>query len=114
MSWGGQVGYGNESWGKVLIDFLGMDDNNVNVLALYEPGFRPLYWQLGLGYVSNYNNINELYTKGLGIRVGFGYNYAPGKYTLIRPAVELNTGFNERTTSIAVNLNFGFKTPNLW
>jgi len=111
LSWGGQIGYGNESWGKVLIDVLGIEDAFVfNILVLYEPGFRPLYWQLGFGLVSNHYGR----AKGLGIRVGLGYNYALGKYLLIRPAIELNLGFKERSSNYAVNLNFGFKTPNLW
>ncbi len=103
---GGQIGYGNESWGKIYLDILG-GDYAFNLLAVYEPGFRPRYWQLGLGYVSNYY-------EGLVGRVGLGYNYTLGKYLLIRPALELNLGFKAHTSSIAINLNFGFKTPNLW
>ncbi|MBA7642540.1 hypothetical protein ES703_50235 [subsurface metagenome] len=116
LSWGSQVGYGNESWGKVLIDYLGMDAS-LNVLALYEPGFRPLYWQLGLGWVSDlyyYDEDWSRWAQGLGFRVGLGYNYALGKYIMIRPAVELNLGLKEFQSNWAINLNFGFKTPNLW
>ncbi len=121
LSWGGQVGYGNESWGKVFIDFLGIEDVSLNVLALYEPGFRPLYWQLGIGYVSDsyHGTLWEQEgswdnAEGLGVRIGLGYNYALGEFILIRPALELNLGFKEHTSNFALNLNFGFKTPNLW
>ena len=107
LSWGGQVGYGNESWGKVFIDFLGIEGASFNVLVLYEPGFRPLYWQLGLGLVGRWST-------SLGFRIGLGYNYALGDYFLIRPALELNMALGERGNNFSINLNFGFKTPNLW
>ena len=116
---GGQVGYGNESWGKMYFDML-FGEYIFNLLAVYESGFRPLYWQFGLGYVSDtdgYWDDNEedpMSAGGLGFRVGLGYNYAMGKYLLIRPALELNLGLKEHSSNYAINLNFGFKTPNLW
>jgi len=124
LSFGGQVGYGNESWGKVFIDFMEIEKGGqfkkrgLNVLALYEPGFRPMYWQVGLGLVSDayyeeWENAPYVWVAGLGFRVGLGYNYALGKYIMIRPALELNLGFNEYQSNYSINLNFGFKTPNL-
>ena len=101
LSWGGQVGYGNESWGKVFIDFLGIEGESFNVLVLYEPGFRPLYWQLGLGLVGRWRT-------SLGFRIGLGYNYALGDYFLIRPALELNMALGERGNNFSININFGF------
>ncbi len=109
LSAGGQIGYGNESWGKVFIDFLGITPESFSTLVLYEPGFRPLYWQVGLGY-----NETGSIGNGLVIRVGLGYNYALGNYLLLRPALELDLGFEQRTSNAAIHLNFGFKTPNLW
>lgn len=121
VSLGGQVGYGNESWGKIYIDFLGIScgskSQSTNLLVIYEPGYRSLYWQLGLGYISNgYYELDYLWTsaEGLGFRVGLGYNYALSDYFLIRPAIELNLGFEEYTSNYSINLNFGFKTRNLW
>ncbi len=114
FSWGGQVGYGNESWGKIFVDFLAIDDVGcINILVLYEPGFRPLFWQFGIGLVSDvyydeYEDSNK-YVEGLGFRVGLGYNYALGTYIMIRPAVELNLGLKEHQSNWAINLNFGFK-----
>lgn len=112
------MGYGNDSWGKVFIDFLGIEFASLNIWALYDPGFRPLFWQLGLGYVSSYyydeEEEYEYWGDGLGVRVGLGYNYTLGKYLLIRPALALNLGLKEYQSNYAINLNFGFKTPNLW
>lgn len=111
MSYGGQVGYGNESWGKVFIDILMIHrEGSHNYFIIYEPGFRRLYWQLGLGN-TYYQYIR---TDGLGVRVCLGYNYALGKYIMIRPALELNLGFHKWLSNLSINLNFGFKTPNLW
>ncbi len=122
LSWGGQVGYGNESWGKVYIDILMINIyDGFNLLGLYELKRGPLFWQLGLGYVSTFfhyygdaedSGIDGL-GDGFGARIGFGYNYALGEYTMIRPALELNLGFKEYQSNFTINLNFGFKTPNL-
>ena len=111
LSSGGQVGYGNESWGKVFIDILLIrNESSCNYLIIYEPGFRRLYWQLGLGFVTD----RCFHDDELGARVSLGYNYSLGKYIMIKPAIELNLGFKEHRSNYSINLNFGFKTRNLW
>jgi len=61
LSWGGQIGYGRKSRGKVFVDVLSMYDyeikrnNSLNILSLYEFGIWVLYLQFGAGYVYDQN-----------------------------------------------------------
>ncbi|MEE9465771.1 MAG: DUF2380 domain-containing protein [Candidatus Neomarinimicrobiota bacterium] len=115
---GGQFGYGHESWGKLYVDFLLGWSHSFNIVAVYEPGFRPLYWQFGVGLVGSsfYREDwgEDDYVEGFGIRVGVGYNYTLGKYLLIRPALEFNLGPDSHQNNYAISLNFGIQTGNLW
>jgi len=74
-------------------------------LALYEFGIWVLYWQFGVGYVSDQN------IAGIGYRVGGGINFTLGKNLIIRPAVALNLGKKEGQSSYAFGLDFGLKMP---
>lgn len=120
ISFGGQIGYGNESWGRAFIDYLFCDfyqGGRTNIVGLYEPVSESLYWQFGLGFLIGYYYTDpdeDISISGLVARICLGYNFTLGKYIIIRPAIALNLGLEEHQSNLSLNLNFGFKTPNLW
>jgi len=106
LSWGGQIGYGNASGGKIWIDFLNIYDYSFNMTILYELRLWRLFTQFGWGFVSDQK------IKAFGYRLRFGFDITSGKFILIRPSVDLNLGFLQGQSSYAFGLDFGLKLFN--
>ncbi len=111
-----KLGYGNNSWGKALVDveIISGSMSNIdrgaewNTFVLFEPASGPFFSQYGAGLIVSPNG-------HLGIRYCLGYNYYSGDYLIIRSALAISLALGDfEASNISLTVNFGFKTPNLW
>lgn len=111
-----------DSWGSLAIDFMTINDGEGNSLMfVYERSYKHLLLQGGIGFTSAYRRerngyCSSIYYKtesscenanknwyededgyeraeSLGLRLGVGYQFRIEKHFVIKPAYELNLGF---------------------
>lgn len=123
MILGGSICFGADSWGSVNADLMWLTgDDDLFALAamlVYEKPYRQFLFQGGIGftvvewksfdYSSNYNYDVSNDASGFGLRLGVGYKFPIGKRFYLKPAYELNFGFEEKSGFSGINLNLGLR-----
>ena len=116
---GASIGYGDDSWGSLAIDYMDMDGgSNYSLMLVYEKAYKSFLLQGGFGSLSGYwyeKNIYYGYSEynddsEIGLRLGIGYEYKVGNNFTIKPAYEHNFSFDNKKLGFGgMNLNFGWK-----
>ncbi len=122
MTLGGMIGYGSDSWGSINVDVMWLVGNDVvgnAFMLVYEKPYRQFLLQGGIGftrvewesydYEYEYDYYDGHSARSFGLRLGVGYEFPIGSHFVLKPAYELNLGFEEKSSFSGINLNFGWK-----
>jgi len=119
LTFGGSFGYGSDSWGSVGADFTWLGDaDGFALMLVYEKPYRQFLLQGGIGFTGvSYESYSyddywgyEYHSReSFGLRLGIGYEFPIGAHFVLKPAYELNFGFEEKSGFSGINLNFGWK-----